>query len=328
MHDLLAALVAVAQPAVVVVAGGDATAAADALRRITGGPAAYDPRVVIVGDDIDDIDDTLGDVGSVDLAWIAGRTPTDDVRRLSRLVPIVRPGGLVVVDAPMTAEGRTPLWEELCGRLDETYEVLTIPGPTEDAGLGILRMRTDDETRFRTSSFEDEMLARGEAPVRFDAVGVGDGRRERVAQQALVNVMSDTRARAVYGCVCAGISSMADIATRLDMTSRDVAKVIARLVSAGLVDNRDGLRDDPTAWQRHARHDERSMRGLTTASITDPEVVSVIARQFRTGRTYTEAQVSAVCREFTDDFALLRRALVDAHLLARSDGRYRRITAG
>ncbi len=283
-------------------------------------------------------DDELDELNPIDLAWIDAGTPTDDARFLARLFPRVRPGGFVVMHEPtMTTPVRTsggmrlrqvrsPVWEELCWRLDDSCELLVIPETVKyrQSGIGLLRRRTDDEIRFRTESFEDEMVALHEAPVRFDAVGVGAGRRERVSQQALVNVMSDARARAVYGCICAGISSMVDIGAQLDMTNKDVAKVVARLVSAGLVDNRDGLRDDPTAWQQHARHGERSMRGLQAASITDPEVLTLVARQFRAGRTYAEAEVSRICREFTDDFALLRRALVDAGLLSRSDGLYRR----
>jgi hypothetical protein len=268
MSDLLAALIATARPSVIVAVGeGDDTTLTEALRRMAVESPTHRPRLVTTDDEVDELD-------TIDLAWIGAGTLTDSARWMTRVFPRIRPGGIVAVAEPITAipdtagaDGRprwerTPLWEELCWRLDETYELLTFPGTADNPGVGILRRRADDEIVTRAASFEDEMLALGEAPVRIDAVGVGERRRERVAQQALVNVMSDARARAVYGCICAGISSMVDIGERLGMTSKDVAKVIARLVSGGLVDNHDGLRDDPTAWSQHALVDA----GLLTRS--------------------------------------------------------------
>jgi hypothetical protein len=59
------------------------------------------------------------------------------------------------------------------------------------------------------------------------------------------------------------------------------------------------------------------------------ELLRHLVERFEPGRSYREAQVNAVLREVHDDHAALRRYLVDARLLARSDdgATYRRAGA-
>jgi hypothetical protein len=51
-------------------------------------------------------------------------------------------------------------------------------------------------------------------------------------------------------------------------------------------------------------------------------VLEYLATQFEPGVRYPEAQVNAVLRAYHDDFAALRRYLVDEGLLAREGGVY------
>ena len=51
-------------------------------------------------------------------------------------------------------------------------------------------------------------------------------------------------------------------------------------------------------------------------------VLDHLAQQFEPGRTYTEAEVSAVLESFHDDYAALRRYLVDEGFLARAANVY------
>ena len=51
-------------------------------------------------------------------------------------------------------------------------------------------------------------------------------------------------------------------------------------------------------------------------------VLDHLAQQFRPGRTYTEAEVSEVLARFHDDYAALRRYLVDEGFLTREANVY------
>ncbi len=54
-------------------------------------------------------------------------------------------------------------------------------------------------------------------------------------------------------------------------------------------------------------------------------VLRYLAQQFEAGRTYGEKEVSLRLAAYHEDFATLRRALVDARLLDRKNGRYWRV---
>ncbi len=49
-----------------------------------------------------------------------------------------------------------------------------------------------------------------------------------------------------------------------------------------------------------------------------------LAGLFELGREYAEAEVNAVIHRYHDDFATLRREMIDAGFMTRKDGRYRR----
>jgi hypothetical protein len=51
-------------------------------------------------------------------------------------------------------------------------------------------------------------------------------------------------------------------------------------------------------------------------------VLDYVSRTFEPGRRYAEADVDVVLRAFFDDYAALRRYLVDEGFLARSHGEY------
>ncbi|MBQ6491145.1 MAG: metalloregulator ArsR/SmtB family transcription factor [Atopobiaceae bacterium] len=54
-------------------------------------------------------------------------------------------------------------------------------------------------------------------------------------------------------------------------------------------------------------------------------VLERLAEAFEPGRTYAEREVNLIIADFHDDFATLRRELVDEHLMAREKGQYRRV---
>ncbi len=51
-------------------------------------------------------------------------------------------------------------------------------------------------------------------------------------------------------------------------------------------------------------------------------LLDFLAQNFEPGERYTEAQVNAVLGRFHDDFAMLRRYLVDAGFMERDHGVY------
>lgn len=51
-------------------------------------------------------------------------------------------------------------------------------------------------------------------------------------------------------------------------------------------------------------------------------VMQEIARSFEWGRLYDEKEVNAILRGFNDDFASLRREMIDQRIMMRENGRY------
>ncbi|MDG9703272.1 DUF2087 domain-containing protein [Streptomyces sp. DH37] len=283
-------------------------------------------------------DDELDGWGGIDLAWVDAGTPTDDVRFLARLWPRLRPGGFLCLHEPMmtttvgTAQGnavrtvRSPVWEEICSRYDGSYEFLTVPERHKyrQTGIGIMRKRLEGERAPRASTFQREMTEIGEAPIRFETTGIGGSHLEReAAARSLLNIMGDPVARSVYAHVCAGATSPAQVAERTGRPARDIGRTVSRLVAAGLVISEAGeLRENPGAWDAVRAAGGRRYGPLGDSELEDPACLASIARQFRSGVKYDETQVSEVCRMFTEDFARLRRRLVDDGHLIRERGLY------
>lgn len=271
--------------------------------------------------------------GPLDLIWIDVGTPTDDARLFSLLWPRLATGGLMVLHEPTVAavhrDGpnetvgmvRTPLWEALAQWRDDEVEVLTIPERHKfrQSGIGILRRRALG-ARARTSPFQDEMWAIGEPPAKRPAVLE---RREK-ASKSLDEAAQDQSVRPVLGALLMGRRSASEIAQLCCLPPRDVGRALGRLTAWGVVINENGGFDlqsvDAAPSARTSRHDETwSLR-----RITSEDVLRRIVGEFRNGLDYDEVQVNAICTLFHEDFAAVRRALVDAGLLSRESGLYRR----
>lgn len=55
-------------------------------------------------------------------------------------------------------------------------------------------------------------------------------------------------------------------------------------------------------------------------------IMEEIAKQFDSGRTYTEREVNIIIADFHDDFATIRRAMVELKIFQRDHGIYKLIT--
>jgi hypothetical protein len=126
-----------------------------------------------------------------------------------------------------------------------------------------------------------------------------------------------------------------------------VQTVLPRLVSAGLVEQRDGLHVSLEALRAAARDRPARQRDLPDGTADQQRVLrnfvedgrlrrlparrgqrrvilEYIAGRFDTDRPYAEAEVNELLTSLHDDHAALRRYLVDEGLLERKGGVYRR----
>jgi hypothetical protein len=167
----------------------------------------------------------------------------------------------------------------------------------------------------------------------------------------LLGVLADeTRLRA-FAAVVLGSGTTADVADRADLREKDALKALSSLQSAGLLSRTtDGwslvpgrLRDaaiataGPKEYADHGSVDAQVAAVLRTflpegriahmpaARSKRLVVLDHVARVFEPGVRYPEPDVNAMLGAFFDDYAALRRYLVDEGFLAREAGNYWRI---
>ena len=147
-----------------------------------------------------------------------------------------------------------------------------------------------------------------------------------------------------------------ELAQALDVTPPTISHHLQSLVMAGLVkvrreDNFRYYELDGEGLQRLAESTQHIAKSLfageplppksderarvVTTFIKDGRLLSIpaqykkrryvmeeIARSFEWGRLYDEKEVSAILRNFNDDFASLRREMIDQRIMMRENGRY------
>jgi hypothetical protein len=155
---------------------------------------------------------------------------------------------------------------------------------------------------------------------------------------------------AVVGLVAAQARTAADLSAAAGVREREVLATLAPLLAAGILE-RDG--DRYALVRASLRELARDLPGPTPPSgrvffgMTDDErtvlarffrgdrlveipaahgkrrvALERIALEFEPGRHYAEAEVNAVLTGYHDDYAALRRYLVDERFLDRAEGRY------
>jgi len=172
----------------------------------------------------------------------------------------------------------------------------------------------------------------------------------------LVAMLADTAKLRVFAVLVLAepeAATGAELAERTGLTAREVIKALTGLAGAGLVAGPDRWRATPATFRAsleefNRRREERLSRTFHTS---EPEKVAVLlsafdddrrltrlpelknherlltvleelAQSFEPGVRYTEAEVNLTLSGFHPDFAALRRYLVDAALLSRSEGYY------
>jgi hypothetical protein len=164
----------------------------------------------------------------------------------------------------------------------------------------------------------------------------------------LWGLLADEDRLRVFSAVALGARSVMDIADHAGMDPRTVVKALQRLEAGGVVSS-DGpeweLRRDVIAAEarRTAKtfepYDEEGLppreASVLRAFLRDGRLASIpsvrskrlvvldhIAKVFEIGVRYPEREVDALLRAFHDDYAALRRYLVDEGFLARENAEY------
>ena len=168
-----------------------------------------------------------------------------------------------------------------------------------------------------------------------------------VTAATFAGLLSDDERLRVFAAIALGATTSEDVAKAAGLDEDRVQTVLPRLVTAGLIDPDDGLRvqteslgeasrDRPprrrelpgatehqAAVLRNFVADGR-LRELPARAAQRRVVLEYLADRFEPGRAYAEPEANELLGAFHDDYATLRRYLVDGRLLERSSGVYRR----
>jgi hypothetical protein len=172
-----------------------------------------------------------------------------------------------------------------------------------------------------------------------------------VSAADVLAALADPARLAMLGRIAAAGAAGCDLDTAAaGAPPRDARRQVARLTAAGLVASdgprlvarieaiRAAMEEVAPAEDERSAGDARVRalfrRGRIVEIPRAPELRLALLRhlagRFEVGRTYREPEVNAVLREAHDDHAALRRYLVDAGLLVRTDdgAAYRRAGEG
>jgi hypothetical protein len=163
--------------------------------------------------------------------------------------------------------------------------------------------------------------------------------------------LADENRLRVLGAVALGATTVRDIAERAELTEAATSRCLAQLVRAGIVSQETaGLQVDLSAFARAAREasPERQRPSLDDATpeqaavlrnFVDADgrirelparaakrdlVLEYVAERINPDRQYSEREINELLVAIYDDHVTLRRYLVDAGLLERKAGVYRR----
>jgi hypothetical protein len=163
--------------------------------------------------------------------------------------------------------------------------------------------------------------------------------------------LADERRLRVFAALALGSRTVEEVADATELQPEEAARALASLVKAGLViQGSDGLEVDRSALAGAARAASTPRIRPTLANAT-PEQEAIVrnfvdengrleslpardakrrvvlewaAAHVQPGRVYTEREINVTLAELHDDHVTLRRLLVDAGLLEREAGSYRR----
>jgi hypothetical protein len=174
--------------------------------------------------------------------------------------------------------------------------------------------------------------------------------RLTVTPATIVGLLADEQRLRVFAAIALGASTVETVSLASGLDVAEVQSALPRLVSAGLVEQRDGLRARLETLRDAARDRpprDRELPGATPEQAVvlrnfaeGGRIVRLPARaglrrvvleylsgRFEPGVDYPEAAVNETLAELHDDYVTVRRLLVDERLLEREHGVYRRVAA-
>ena len=100
---------------------------------------------------------------------------------------------------------------------------------------------------------------------------------------------------------------------------REMAQVLANETDASRLAPSE---DEDRAMMQEAFFKDGRLLSIPTHSRARRFVVEKIAEAFEWGHLYEEKEVNAIIKQYHDDVATLRRALIDEKLMMRENGKY------
>jgi hypothetical protein len=164
----------------------------------------------------------------------------------------------------------------------------------------------------------------------------------------LIGLLADEERLRVFAAIALGARTVESTAEAAGLDVATVQSALPRLVSAGLVEQDEGLYVSLMALRAAARERPPRERELPDATAEQQRVLrnfveggrlvrlparrgqrrvilEYVADRFENDRQYAEAEVNDVLGSLHDDHVSLRRYLVDEGLLDRKGGVYRRV---
>ncbi len=162
----------------------------------------------------------------------------------------------------------------------------------------------------------------------------------------MVGLLAEPERLRVVAAVVLGARTREQIAEATGLDSRTIATALTRLIAGGLVVHdpegysvdMDGLRAGARVAAHRRTEVERSgtpedeilsrfVKGGRLVSMPSTRskraaVLDYLAQSFEPGRYYEEREVNRLLERYHDDYATLRRYLVDESFLSREGGKY------
>ncbi|GIG85903.1 DUF2087 domain-containing protein [Plantactinospora endophytica] len=170
-----------------------------------------------------------------------------------------------------------------------------------------------------------------------------------LSPELLIGLLAEPDRLATFAAMVLGAGDPAEVAERTGLPARTVVAALRRLETGGLVETVDGRTvalvgafkeavraHPPAAAEPDVELDpDRATATVLRAFVRDGRISQMPAAQgkrrlllehvvttFEPGVRYSEREVNALLRAWYDDYAALRRYLVDEVLLTRRDGVY------
>ncbi|MFB6723057.1 DUF2087 domain-containing protein [Kribbella sp. NPDC056345] len=162
----------------------------------------------------------------------------------------------------------------------------------------------------------------------------------------LCGLLAEPSRLRTYSAVVLGATTPDQVAGSTGLPGATVGKALQKLIKAGLITASPALQADETAFKEAVREQRPSWTpldadpdrdavlrafirdGRLTHFPTYPEKLRVVlehvAKSFEPGRAYPEREVNELLNNWHPDHAALRRELVDARLLTRTNSIYQR----